>query len=62
MSWFFIVIAAACGLLTLASLVAGLFGMATGGPFNQRYANLLMRGRLLFQTLTVLSLFALFAG
>jgi hypothetical protein len=61
MSTLFIVIAAIAGLLTLASLVAGLFGMATGGPFNDRYANLLMRGRILFQTVTVLALFALFA-
>lgn len=61
MSTLFIVIAALAGLLTLASLVAGLFGMATGGTFNDRYANLLMRGRILFQTVTVLALFALFA-
>lgn len=61
MNTLFIVIAAIAGLLTLASLVAGLFGMATGGPFNDRYANLLMRGRILFQTVTVLALFALFA-
>lgn len=62
MNTLFVVIAAVCGLLTLASLMAGLFGMTTGGPFNERYANLLMRGRILFQTLTVLALFALFAA
>lgn len=56
----FIVIAAVGGMLTLASLIAGLFGMSTGGAFNRKYANSLMRGRLLFQTVTVFALFALF--
>lgn len=56
-----LIVAAVFGFLTLASLVAGILGMASGGPFNSRYGNLFMRGRLLFQALTLLALFALFA-
>ena len=51
----FIVIAMAA---TLGVLIVGVIGMASGGTFNQRYANKLMRARVLLQALAV-ALFAI---
>lgn len=45
-------------LLTLASLVVGLFAMVKGGEFNQKYGNKLMRMRVTMQGIA-LALFAL---
>ena len=46
----FIVIAM---IATLGVLIAGVIGMASGSAFNQRYANKLMRARVLLQAITV---------
>lgn len=46
--WFFAV-------LTVIVLIVGLLGFAAGGDFNRKYANKLMRARLLFQFLAVVS-------
>ncbi len=51
----FIVIAMAA---TLGVLIVGVIGMASGGTFNRRYANKLMRARVLLQVLAV-ALFAI---
>ncbi len=45
-------------LLTLASLVLGLFSMVKGGAFNEKYGNKLMRLRVTMQGVA-LALFAL---
>lgn len=42
---------------TLAIVLTGIMGMAQGGEFNKRYGNKLMRYRVLFQGLTVASVF-----
>jgi hypothetical protein len=44
---------------TLGVLVAGVVGMMSGGEFNRRYANKLMRARVVCQFLALL-FFALF--
>ena len=44
--------------ITLAILVVGIFGMARGGPFNDKWSNKLMRARIFFQ-LIALAMFAL---
>ena len=41
-------------ILTLASLVAGLFSMVKGGEFNKKYGNRLMRARVTMQGLALL--------
>lgn len=46
-------------ILTLASLLVGVFSMGKGGDFNRRNANKLMRYRVLFQAGAVVS-FVLF--
>ncbi|MBC8157872.1 MAG: twin transmembrane helix small protein [Alphaproteobacteria bacterium] len=43
-------------LATLAALVLGLFSMARGGAFNERYGNRLMRLRVLIQGLAIVML------
>ena len=40
-------------ILTLIALGFGLFGMATGGEFNKKYANKLMSMRVLMQGLAL---------
>lgn len=62
MNTFFLVLAIIFGLLTLASLVAGIAGMTGGGTFNERYGNRLMRGRILFQVLAIACLFGAVAA
>lgn len=49
----FIILTGIFAVATLAMLLTGVFGMAQGGAFNKRYANQLMRYRVLFQGLTV---------
>jgi hypothetical protein len=59
----FIVAALAC-LAVLAVLVIGVGGFARGGEFNRKYANKLMRLRLLLQFVAVILIlvFVYFAG
>jgi len=45
---------------TVAVLFVGLFGMARGGEFNQKYSNILMRARLGTQLATITLLVAYF--
>ena len=49
----FIVTAIAC-LLVVAVLLVGVGGFARGGAFNRKYANKIMRLRLLLQFIAVL--------
>jgi len=55
MAHIFIILTGIFAVATLATLLTGIFGMAQGGAFNQRYGNKLMRFRVLFQCLTVVS-------
>lgn len=56
----FFVAAFAC-LATLGVLMVGIFSFARGGEFNRRYANKIMRLRLLFQFVAVLLILAFVA-
>lgn len=58
MSGAFVIFIVIAMVITLGVLVAGVIGMATGGEFNRRYANKLMRARVLFQAIAV-GLFAI---
>ncbi|NKB58219.1 MAG: twin transmembrane helix small protein [Alphaproteobacteria bacterium] len=58
MSGFFVVFVVIAMVATLGVLIVGVLGMATGGEFNRRYANKLMRARVLLQALALL-LFAI---
>lgn len=49
----FIVVAIAC-LVVLAILLVGVGGFAKGGDFNRKYANKIMRMRLLAQFVAVI--------
>ncbi len=51
-------------LATLGVLATGVFGMMKGGAFNEKYANKLMRARVLCQFMAVVffALFMLTAG
>lgn len=60
MSTIFIILAIIFALATLATLLVGVFGLGTGGAFNQRYGNKLMRCRVLFQGLAIVSLMLAF--
>ena len=51
----FYVVAGAC-LLVLVILMTGIGGFAKGGEFNQKYANKIMRLRLIAQLVAVLLL------
>jgi hypothetical protein len=59
----FIVAALAC-LAVLAVLIIGVGGFARGGAFNRKYANKIMRLRILMQFIAVvlIVLFVYFAG
>ena len=46
---------------TVAVLFIGLFGMARGGGFNEKYGNILMRARISFQLATVALMIAYYA-
>lgn len=58
MSGLFVVFIVIAMVATLGVLIAGMIGMASGGAFNQRYANKLMRARVLLQAIAV-GLFAI---
>jgi hypothetical protein len=45
---------------TVVVLLVGLFGMAQGKGFNQKYNNVLMRARLITQLTTVILMLAYF--
>ena len=59
-AFFFLVVFMA---ITLGVLATGVFSMMKGGAFNRKYANKLMRARVLFQFLALvfLALFMLTA-
>ncbi|HEX9446906.1 MAG TPA: twin transmembrane helix small protein [Dongiaceae bacterium] len=61
MSMFFFIIALVCAAATLVILLLGIVGLGTGGTFNQRYSNKLMRSRVIFQGLAIVSLIIAFA-
>jgi hypothetical protein len=56
MANFFMILTAVFAVLTLASLMIGVFSMGKAGEFNRKYSNKLMRMRVMFQLLTVASL------
>jgi hypothetical protein len=56
----FLVAAVAC-LAVLGVLVVGVLGFARGGEFNKKYANKIMRLRLLLQFIAVLLILAVVA-
>jgi hypothetical protein len=56
MADFFMILTAVFAVLTLASLMVGVFSMGKAGEFNRKYSNKLMRMRVMFQLLTVASL------
>ncbi len=58
MNGFFVVLLGLALLAVLGVLFAGLFSMARGGAFNEKYGNRLMRWRVALQGLAIL-LFAL---
>lgn len=58
MNGFMLVLVVIAMLITLGVLFAGLFSMARGGEFNQKYGNKLMRWRIIMQGVALL-LFAL---
>jgi Hypoxia induced protein conserved region len=53
MATFFMILTAIFALLTLASLMVGVFSMGKAGEFNRKHGNKLMRMRVLFQLLTI---------
>jgi len=53
MSTVFFILAIAAAAAVLATLAAGLIGMAQGGTFNARYGNRLMRARVVLQGLAI---------
>jgi len=53
MSTVFFILAIASAVAVLATLAAGLVGMARNGPFNARYGNTLMRARVVLQGLAI---------
>ncbi|WP_022727837.1 twin transmembrane helix small protein [Fodinicurvata sediminis] len=58
MNGFMMILVVIAMMLTLGVLFAGLFSMARGGEFNQKYGNKLMRWRIIMQGVALL-LFAL---
>lgn len=54
MNTVFIVLMLIAMVATLIALVAGLFGMAKGGEFNEKYGNKLMKARVALQGLALL--------
>lgn len=58
MNSFMMILVVIAMMLTLGVLFAGLFSMARGGEFNQKYGNKLMRWRIIMQGVALL-LFAL---
>ena len=64
MANYFVLIIVCVMIATLAVLFVGIFTMARGGAFNQKFSNKLMRTRVLFQGIALLlfAIFMLFAG
>ncbi len=58
MTGFIVVLLVIAMIATLGVLFVGVFGMARGGEFNQRYSNKLMRARIVCQAVALL-LFAI---
>jgi hypothetical protein len=50
---FFFVLSLIFLALTLGILFAGLFGMSSGGEFNKKYGNMLMRARIYAHAATI---------
>jgi hypothetical protein len=50
----FLILMAIAMALTVGVLFTGVFSMARGGEFNRKYANKLMRYRLVFQGIAIL--------
>ena len=48
-----IILMVAAMLITLGILIVGIFGMARGGPFNEKWSNKLMRARIFFQLIAL---------
>ena len=61
---YFVPILVCAMIATLAVLFVGIFTMAKGGAFNEKFSNKLMRTRVLFQGIALLlfAIFMLFAG
>jgi hypothetical protein len=53
MATFFFILTGLFAVLTLASLMVGVVSMGKAGDFNRKYANKLMRLRVIFQLATV---------
>jgi len=53
MSTTFFILTTVSMLGVLGVLIVGVFGMAKGGDFNKKYANTLMRARVLLQGATL---------
>ena len=53
MATFFFILTGIFAVLTLASLMVGVVSMGKAGDFNRKYANKLMRLRVIFQLATV---------
>jgi hypothetical protein len=53
MATFFFILTGLFAVLTLGSLMVGVFSMGKAGDFNRKYANKLMRLRVIFQLATV---------
>jgi hypothetical protein len=53
MATFFMILGGVFALATLAALMVGVVSMGKAGDFNRKYANKLMRLRVIFQLLTV---------
>ena len=58
MSGLFVIFIVIAMIATFGVLIVGVIGMASGGNFNRRYANKLMRTRVVLQALAV-ALFAI---
>jgi hypothetical protein len=56
MATFFFILTGLFALLTLGSLMVGVFSMGKAGDFNRKYSNKLMRLRVMFQLATVVCL------
>lgn len=53
---FYVIVAAV--LIVLAILMSGLIGFTRGGDFNRKYANKIMRARIIAQAIAVLLILA----
>ena len=53
MATFFFILTGLFAVLTLGSLMVGVVSMGKAGEFNRKYANKLMRLRVIFQLATV---------